>query len=51
MIWTIVIVLVLLWALGFLFAAASVGNLIHILLIIAVFMLVIQLITGRRRPV
>jgi uncharacterized membrane protein YtjA (UPF0391 family) len=48
MLWTIVIVLLVLWALGFGFAGASVGNLIHILLVVAVVLLVVQLITGRR---
>lgn len=48
MLWTIVIILLILWALGFGFAGASVGNLIHILLVIAVIVLLVQLITGRR---
>ena len=48
MLWTIIIVLLVLWALGFGFAGAAVGNLIHILLVIAVIVLVVQLITGRR---
>lgn len=48
MLWTIVIILLVLWALGFTFAGAAVGNLVHILLVIAVIVLVVQLITGRR---
>ncbi len=48
MLWTIILVLLVLWALGFGFAGAAVGNLIHILLVIAVVVLLIQLITGRR---
>ena len=48
MLWTIIIILVVLWALGFGFAGAAVGNLIHILLVIALIVLAIQLITGRR---
>jgi uncharacterized membrane protein YtjA (UPF0391 family) len=48
MLWTILIILLVLWALGFGFAGASVGPLIHILLVIALVVLVIQLITGRR---
>jgi hypothetical protein len=48
MLWTIIIILVVLWALGFGFAGASVGSLIHILLVIALVVLVIQLLTGRR---
>ena len=48
MLWTIIIILLVLWALGFGFAGASLGNLIHILLVIAVVVLIVQLITGRR---
>jgi len=48
MLWTILIILLVLWALGFGFAGASVGPLIHILLVVALVVLVIQLITGRR---
>jgi hypothetical protein len=48
MLWTIVVILLVLWLLGFSFAGAAVGNLIHILLIIAVVVVVLQLIQGRR---
>jgi uncharacterized membrane protein YtjA (UPF0391 family) len=48
MLWTIILILLVLWALGFGFAGAAVGNLIHILLVIAIVVLVIQLVTGRR---
>ena len=48
MLWTIILILLVLWALGFGFAGAAVGNLIHILLVIAVIVLLVQLITGRR---
>jgi uncharacterized membrane protein YtjA (UPF0391 family) len=48
MLWTILIVLLVLWALGFGFAGAAVGNLIHILLVLALVVLAVQLITGRR---
>lgn len=51
MLWTLVIVLLVLWALGFGFAGASVGNLIHLLLVLALVVLAIQLITGRRSAV
>ena len=47
MLWTIIIILLVLWALGFGFAGASVGNLIHILLVIALVVLVLQLVRGR----
>ncbi len=48
MLWTIIIILLVLWALGFGFAGAQVGGLIHILLVIAVVVLVLQLVRGRR---
>lgn len=48
MLWTIIIVLLVLWALGFGFAGAAVGNLIHIILVIALVLFLVQLITGRR---
>jgi hypothetical protein len=43
---TILIVLVILWALGFF--AFHVGGLIHALLVIAVIVLIIRLLQGRR---
>jgi hypothetical protein len=46
MLWTIFLVLLILWILGFSFHVA--GGLIHLLLVIAVVVLIIQLITGRR---
>jgi hypothetical protein len=47
MLWTIIIILVVLWALGFSFAGAQVGGLIHILLVVALIVLVVQLVRGR----
>jgi hypothetical protein len=44
--WTIIVVLAILWLLGFSFHIA--GGLIHLLLVVALVMLVIQLVTGRR---
>jgi hypothetical protein len=46
MLWTVFLVLLLLWILGFSFHVA--GSLIHLLLVVAVVVLIIQLITGRR---
>ena len=46
MLWTLLVVLLVLWLLGFSFHIA--GSLIHILLVIAVVVLVINLISGRR---
>lgn len=48
MLWTIIIVLLVLWALVFGFAGAAVGNLIHILLVVALVVLVLQLIRADR---
>jgi len=47
MLWTIVVVLLILWALGFLAFHVG-GGLIHLLLVIAVIVIVYRLITGRR---
>ena len=46
MLYTIAVILVVLWLLGF--AVHIGGGLIHLLLVIAVIVVVIQLITGRR---
>lgn len=48
MLWTIVVILLVLWALGFGVGGAAVGNLIHILLVIAVVVVILQLVQGRR---
>lgn len=45
MLWTVLLVLVVLWALGLGFGVA--GNLVHILLVIAAIVLVVQLLQGR----
>jgi hypothetical protein len=46
MLWTIFIILLVLWLLG-LVSSYTMGGFIHILLILAVIVLVIRLITGR----
>lgn len=46
MLWTVVLVLLVLWLLGF--ALDVVGGLIHILLVIALVVIVMRLLTGRR---
>jgi hypothetical protein len=43
MLWTIIVVLIILWLLGFL--TEAVGGLIHILLVIALIVLVYNLLT------
>jgi len=46
MLWTIFVVVLVLWLLGFTFHIA--GGLIHLLLVVALVILVINLVTGRR---
>ena len=47
MLTTIAIVLIVLWALGF-FTSYAMGGLIHVLLVIAIIMLLVHFIQGRR---
>ena len=46
MLWTIIVILLILWLLGFGFHVG--GGLIHIVLVIAVIILIFNLISGRR---
>jgi hypothetical protein len=47
MLWTIVVILLVLWLLGMI-TSYSLGGLIHILLVVALIVLVVRLIQGRR---
>jgi len=47
MLWTIFVILLVLWLLG-LVSSYTLGGFIHILLVIAIVVLIIQLIQGRR---
>ena len=47
MLWTIFVILVVLWLLG-LVTSYTLGGFIHILLVLAVVVLVIRLVQGRR---
>jgi hypothetical protein len=47
MLWTIFVILLVLWALG-LVTSYTLGGFIHILLVLAVIVLVIRLFQGRR---
>jgi uncharacterized protein DUF5670 len=47
MLWTIFVILLVMWALG-LVTSYTMGGFIHILLVIALVMLVINLVQGRR---
>jgi hypothetical protein len=47
MLWTLVIVLLVLWALG-LATSYTVGGLLHVLLVVALILVVVQFLSGRR---
>jgi Family of unknown function (DUF5670) len=49
MLWTVFVILLVLWLLGFSFHIA--GSLIHLLLVVALVVLVINLLTGRSAAV
>ena len=47
MLWTIAVVLIILWLLG-LVTGYTIGNFIHILLVIAIIVVLVRVIQGRR---
>lgn len=47
MLWTIAVILIILWLLG-LVSSYTMGGLIHILLVIAVIVILVNVIQGRR---
>jgi hypothetical protein len=47
MLWTIALILIILWVLG-LVSSYTMGGLIHILLVIAVIVVLVNIIQGRR---
>jgi uncharacterized membrane protein YtjA (UPF0391 family) len=49
MLWTLIVLLLLFWVLGFAFHVA--GGIIHILLVIAVILFLVNLISGRRTAI
>ena len=49
MLYTLIVVLLVLWLLGLL-TSYTLGGLIHALLVIAVAVLILQLVTGKRPP-
>lgn len=49
MLYTIAVILLVLWALG-LVSSYTIGGFIHILLVVAVVMVLVNFISGRRRP-
>jgi Family of unknown function (DUF5670) len=48
MLWTIFVILLILWGLG-LISGYTMGGVIHALLVIAIIVMLIQVIQGRRR--
>ncbi|MFO7962665.1 MAG: lmo0937 family membrane protein [Desulfobacterales bacterium] len=48
MLWTIFVILLVLWALGLL-TGYTLGGVVHVLLVIAIVLVVIQVIQGRKR--
>jgi uncharacterized membrane protein YtjA (UPF0391 family) len=48
MLWTIFVILLILWGLG-LMTGYTMGGVVHILLVIAIVVVLIQVIQGRRR--
>lgn len=49
MLYTIAVILLILWALG-LVSSYTIGGFIHILLVVALVMVLVNFISGRRRP-
>ncbi len=47
MLWTLVVILIVLWALGMV-SSYTMGGLIHILLVIAIVVVLIRVIQGRK---
>ncbi|MCG6954944.1 MAG: lmo0937 family membrane protein [Gemmatimonadetes bacterium] len=47
MLWTIVVILIVLWALGFV-TSYTMGGLIHVLLVVAIIIILVRVISGRR---
>jgi len=50
MLWTIFVILLVLWLVG-LVSSYTLGGFIHLILVAAVIVLILQLISGRRGPV
>ncbi|WP_240374990.1 lmo0937 family membrane protein [Bacillus piscicola] len=48
MLWSLIVLLIIIWLLGLIFKVA--GGFIHLLLVIALIVLLIKLFTGRKGP-
>lgn len=49
LIWTIAVILLIGWAVGFFAFGQAVGSFIHILLVLAIIAILYRLITGKRK--
>ena len=49
MLWTLAVILIILYALG-LISGYALGGFIHLVLVVALVIIVLQLVTGRRAP-
>ena len=47
MLWTIAVILLVLWAIGMV-SSYTIGGFIHLLLVVAIIMILVNLISGRR---
>ena len=47
MLWTLALILIVLWALGLISGVAA-GGLIHLLIVLAIIVVLLQVISGRR---
>lgn len=47
MLWTLAVILIVLWLLGFL-SGYALGGFIHILLVVAIILVLVRVITGRK---
>ena len=47
MLWTLAVILVVLWAVG-LVSAYTLGGFIHVLLVLAIILIIVQVVQGRR---
>lgn len=48
MLWTVLLILLIMWALGLGFGVA--GNLVHLLLVVALIVFILNVLQGRRAP-
>jgi len=48
MLWTVLLILLIMWAAGLGFGVA--GNLVHLLLVVALIVFIVNILQGRRAP-